>query len=176
MNSIILNHKPIIQKDGESIIDLTSRSLSYTEDTPVVIDQSFVADDVVMRPDTLSYIFYGSTDFFDLICKFNGISNPFALDRDQYVLAPDLRYMQDCLVDPSQTNITSDIRAQYIDPSNQSTVDPKRLEFQEAIKNLQKSASGINFSDFPLPPNLAKPGETERKISADGNISLGNNI
>jgi hypothetical protein len=84
--------------------------------------------------------------------------------------------MQDCLVDPSQTNIAADIRAQYVDPSKQSTVDPKRLEFQEAIKNLQKSSSGVSFSDFPLPPNLAKPGETEGKISQNGNISLGNNI
>jgi hypothetical protein len=176
MNSTIINRKQIMNINGEDIVDLTSASLQYVNDDPVIMDQFYVGEDMVMRPDSLSYVAYGTTDYFDLIMKFNGISNPFAIDKTDYILAPDIQFMFDSMPNPQVTANNTDITQQYINPTKGQTIDPKKVEYDEAIKNLRKTNTNINFSKFPLPPNLAQPGDKEATITKDGTVILGDSI
>ena len=41
-----------------------------------------------MRIDLISFQYYGTEDYLDILCKFNGISNPFSLIRDQLIRIP----------------------------------------------------------------------------------------
>lgn len=49
----------------------------------------------VARPDKLSYDLYGQEQFGDVICKINGISNPFELNEDDIIIAPAMEYLMD---------------------------------------------------------------------------------
>ena len=47
-----------------------------------------VTEDYVARPDLVSYQFYGSDLHQDIICKINGISNPFELNEGELLVVP----------------------------------------------------------------------------------------
>lgn len=177
MISNILNNKTVITKpNGEEIVDLTTKCINYSSEQPLVIDSFYVADDAVMRPDLVSNIAYGTTDYFDYILKFNSISNPFSIDKDMYISVPDLRYMEDSLNQPKKTDVVDAVRKQYLDPSKGGTVDPKRLEFNQAIKELRQKSNSTNFTDYPFPPNLAQPGSKEGRATSDGKVTLGGDV
>lgn len=42
----------------------------------------------VARPDLLSYDLYGDDSYADIICKLNGISNPFEFNEGEYIIVP----------------------------------------------------------------------------------------
>ena len=49
----------------------------------IVVNKYYVA-----RPDLISLAVYGSDEYGDIICKFNGISNPFELNEDMVIYIP----------------------------------------------------------------------------------------
>ena len=51
----------------------------------VVVNEYYVA-----RPDLISLAMYGTDQYADCICKFNGISNPFELNEDMVLYIPSL--------------------------------------------------------------------------------------
>lgn len=50
---------------------------------PVVVNEYYVA-----RPDLISLACYGTDKYGDMICKFNGISNPFELNEGMIICIP----------------------------------------------------------------------------------------
>lgn len=50
---------------------------------PLVINEYYVG-----RPDLISLAVYGSDEYADMICKFNGISNPFDLNEGMLIFIP----------------------------------------------------------------------------------------
>ena len=49
----------------------------------IVVNKYYVA-----RPDLISLAVYGTDEYGDFICKFNGISNPFELNEDMVLYMP----------------------------------------------------------------------------------------
>lgn len=49
----------------------------------IVVNEHYVA-----RPDLISLAMYGEDRFADIICKYNGISNPFELNENDVLLIP----------------------------------------------------------------------------------------
>lgn len=49
----------------------------------IVVNKYYIA-----RPDLISLAVYGSDEYGDFICKFNGISNPFELNEDMVLYIP----------------------------------------------------------------------------------------
>ena len=49
----------------------------------IVVNKYYVA-----RPDLISLAVYGTDEYGDIICKFNGISNPFELNEDMVIYIP----------------------------------------------------------------------------------------
>lgn len=47
-----------------------------------------VTKDYIARPDLISYDAYGDETFADIICKVNGISNPFELNEGMKIIIP----------------------------------------------------------------------------------------
>lgn len=60
-----------------------------------------VTENYIARPDLLSYDAYGDSTFADVICKLNGISNPFELNVGMKVIIPTPEDITDFLVSPS---------------------------------------------------------------------------
>ena len=81
------------------------RSDYLTEDVYNLLDKTFeipdhfsfqvleVDEEYIARPDLIAYDAYGDTKYTDLICKLNGISNPFELNQGRKLILPDVQYL-----------------------------------------------------------------------------------
>lgn len=104
MRHTVLNNKSTIYSDWlqETVINLT--------DPTFIIPKSYqyeileVTEKYVARPDLLSKDIYGDTMYSDLLCKLNGISNPFELNEKMLMIIPS----PDCIMDFMKTPTPSE--------------------------------------------------------------------
>ena len=59
-----------------------------------------VTEDYVARPDLVSYDAYGDSMFADVICKLNGIGNPFELNKGMILILPSPENIMDFVMRP----------------------------------------------------------------------------
>jgi len=174
----IFELKPIIKDvNDEDIIDLTYPSIRYKTD-PYIIGAIKVNDFMAMRPDLISRNAYSSSEFWDLILKYNGISNPFSIGPDDWLLIPSLDDMNDQLAPTGkQDKIAESVRQQYIDVSKKAKQDPRLAAQEKKRREMQKEkASGIGVpSKNNLPPNIAEAGDREITIKG-GKVYFGPDI
>lgn len=107
LNYATIQSKPevTIVKDGVSTTmkDLTTKSI---KDFDNISSNIFVVNKYcVARPDLVSLVIYGSDKYGDLICKFNGISNPFELNEGMIIQCPELSEMLEKLYIVNNPNI-----------------------------------------------------------------------
>ena len=83
-----LNFKTQIHSDylGEPLFNM----LDYTFEIPQQYTYNVfeVTKEYIARPDLVSYDAYGDAMFTDIICKLNGISNPFELNEGMKLIVP----------------------------------------------------------------------------------------
>lgn len=89
----MLSYSTFEQKDkitsaylGEDIYDLMS--FTFVIPDSYSYDLIEVTEEYIARPDLLSYEAYGDTSYADIICKLNGISNPFELNVGMKLILP----------------------------------------------------------------------------------------
>lgn len=95
-----LSNKPetTIIKDGEATLmkDLTTKSAKL-DNIPlsriVKVNKHYVA-----RPDLVSLALYGTDRYGDIICKMNGLSNPFELNEGMLLVCPSLSDLREVVV------------------------------------------------------------------------------
>tara|TARA_R100001377_G_C3162955_1_gene100311 strand:+ start:312 stop:863 length:552 start_codon:yes stop_codon:yes gene_type:complete len=121
------------------------------------------------RLDLVSLKYYSTDTLVDIICKANGISNPFAVPRGTVLVIPDKRAATNSYKAPK--TIKNNPRDQFVEPKRASQKDKARTEF---LKN--KSKGKPNGSVQNLPPNMLKSGEKYKKVQDNGTILLGANI
>ena len=92
LNYNSLASKPEISRmiDGKKVTykDLLCNTLSDEEPVFDGIEFIRVTDDYVARPDLISLAVYGTDQYADILCKINGISNPFELNEDMVIYIP----------------------------------------------------------------------------------------
>ncbi len=133
-----------------------------------IIDIHTVTEYEEMRPDLISMKYYSTTDYWDLILKMNGISNPLSVYAGMQLEIPDRDAAQRFIV--KVPRIDKAAREQFTNPKRMNETDKKRQEFLK-----KKSSSKPNGSKENLPPNMLKSGESS-KIFKNGKIVLGANI
>lgn len=177
MSLTIFQIKPSVEVNGEKITDLTYPSIRYNYN-PYIIGVVSVTEYLAMRPDLISRSAYGTTDFWDMIMKYNGISNPFSIGPNDRLLIPSLDDMKDQIA-PSgiQDKVADSVRKQYIDVSKKAKEDPKLAELEKKRREAQKKkAEGIGVSSTNnLPPNIAEVGDSEIVIKG-GKIYFGPDV
>lgn len=91
----VLNNKKKIFSDWlqEEIINLNDSTFIIPKEYQYEILE--VTEKYIARPDLISKEIYGDTLYSDLICKLNGISNPFELNKDMLLIIPS----PDCIMD-----------------------------------------------------------------------------
>jgi hypothetical protein len=177
MNLTVFDLKPLFKKDGEDIVDLTYPSVRYNYE-PEIVGLVAMNNQMVMRPDLVSRAGYGSTDLWDMILKYNGYSNPFAIAEDDIFLIPSLTDMNDQLAPSGAQDVFADtVRSQYIDVSKKAQSDPKLAIAETNRKDAQiRVAEGIGLPSLNnLPPNIAEAGDREIVIKG-GKIYFGPDI
>lgn len=165
-----LRRKSEIEKDGEKIIDLTESSFKFTG-PQLITGTVLITEELEMRSDLVSKHVLGNQDKLDYLLKFNGISNPFTLEKGQILLLIDEESMKLSRSTPGATDADKgDIRKRFFDPARLSQKDKKRLDF------IKKKAETLpNASAQVLPPNFAEPGAQEMKV-VNGKVIFGSDV
>ena len=99
MNYNILNIKPVTElpcnydeeAEGTGTVkckDLLASPLNATVEVKDSMEAVVVNKYYVARPDLISLAVYGTDNYGDIICKFNGISNPFELNENMVLYVP----------------------------------------------------------------------------------------
>ncbi len=86
INGDIIENKALI----DEIVDLTSSVVKINRNEVKIDNWIRIDADNEMNIDALSIAAYGTPDAFDLLCKFNGISNPLSIKTDDIIAIPNL--------------------------------------------------------------------------------------
>ncbi len=89
----LLEKKPMIEHQGLKYKDLLADTINHD----VTVSGSFVMvnKEYVARPDLISLAVYGTDEYADILCKINGISNPFELNENDVVIIPHIETIQE---------------------------------------------------------------------------------
>lgn len=172
-----LENKPVIGSTREDLrLDLTYPSIqnlfTYKDSYAVIVKPS-----ETMRPDLLANNFFGISDSWDMLLKYNGVSNPFSIDEGDYFFSPEIDELKNNMA-PSgrQTKSVTSIRDQYVNPEKKSIVDSRLalVEAQRLEAMKKKSESSFNRGNL-LPPNVSSPGDREIVVRG-GKIYFGKDV
>jgi hypothetical protein len=149
--------------DGTQVVDLTKSSLDYG-DYPNINTPILVGEEYVMRPDLVAYATMGNENKFDYILKFNGVSNPFSVDKNDPLLIPVEEEMAQQFKVPESEDEKGTTNRQELILAPKTQKDKKRLEHLNKKKNKEA-----------LPPNFTKTEDENVKFK-DGNIIFGDDV
>ena len=97
-HTVLNNKKEIYSKWlNEPILNLVDSTFVIPQEYQYEILE--VSDRYISRQDLLAYDVYGDTLYTDLLCKLNGISNPFELNKGMLIIVPS----PDCIMDFMKT-------------------------------------------------------------------------
>lgn len=85
---------------GENIINLLDRSFDIPSNYSAHLYK--VEEEYEGRPDLLSLDLFGDERYADIICKLNGVSNPYELAAGQYLLIPSIGSTEKFYIQPAQ--------------------------------------------------------------------------
>ena len=93
LNYVTLLNKSTINSEylGEEVLSLLDRTFEYVDDFSFNIFA--VTEDYISRPDLISQDAYGDSMYADVICKINGVSNPFELNKGTMLILPSPEYI-----------------------------------------------------------------------------------
>lgn len=139
-----ITNKKTIKSDylGEGIKNLLDQTFAFptTEYSYNVVS---VEKDYIARPDLISLDAYGDSSYADILCKINGISNPFELNEGMVLIVPspenisDFIYLSDDEDEPEyNSNNTTNHSKQKNDKRspNEAVVGDKRFKIDKGSK------------------------------------------
>ena len=96
LDYLILQKKPKYDLDGTEAKNLLFKTLISDENNYsgqfLKVNEYYIA-----RPDLISLAMYGDDSYGDIICKINGISNPFELNKDMVLFIPNIESIYNIL-------------------------------------------------------------------------------
>ena len=134
----LINNKPLITINNETYQDLLAKTFNSDANwyaNIVVVNEYYIA-----RPDLISLAMFGSDKYADIICKVNGISNPFELNEDDVLLIPNIEYLNDYL------NKNREASEVIKDPQN-DFIQPIDINNRQKKKNERRSPNEQTIGD-----------------------------
>lgn len=108
----VIDKKGIIVKNNEEIIDFTTSIFKQIKSSDVLYNVYRVPESMVMRPDLVSLAEYDNDEYTDILLKYNNISNPFSLDKNDIILLPTINSVENDLAEVQVNKKNSE--AEYI--------------------------------------------------------------
>lgn len=163
--SKILGRKRIIRKLGAELTDLISSTFRFPQETPGTGGAILVNEFENMRPDLIADRIYGKIQLWDVLLKYNGISNPFSIQSDDILYGPAGSALDAMYSSPREITERDQRQENRVSPF----LDPKTKKDKDRLDNLKKKAGVV------LPPNINKPGDKNVKIK-DGRVIFGEDV
>lgn len=168
-----LDKKPLFKKPDQQIIrDLTKSMFDNKANSYVDYTAYKIPSEYEMRPDLVAQAVYNNIIYTEFILKYNGISNPFTIDKDDIILIPNLNSAKENVKIRGETTDKEDsneIRKsyKYIDPTKKPIRDKDLTLFENRkLKRIQEGA---------LPPNITEEG-AEQISYRNGRVYFGESI
>lgn len=167
--TVLQNKKTFIKVNGDKVVDLIRRSVSFLNVKVNQGKQYIVEEGLQMRGDLVARAFYQSSSIMCILLKYNGISNPFSINVNDIIQVPDGAVLSAMSTRPDDINGMPDNwttstrkkkKAGSIKPS--SKIDKARIEY--LVKSTGQTIA---------PPNIAKDNSV--KI-ANGKIVFGADV
>jgi hypothetical protein len=166
LNSKILRAKKVfLTAVNESIIDLISSTFKFS-DSPTSAGIAVVGEFEIMRPDLVSEKFYSTQENWDLILKYNGISNPFSLDSGETLVMPPFTAISSLVTPPRE------VTEKGVEPAKRSEdllLTPKTKVDKKRLESIRKSTPEV------VPPNVNLSGVKNVKV-VNGEVIVGANM
>lgn len=158
-----MNLKTIVDKinDGTKLLLMIPTIIFANRDDAFIENVHVVSDFEEGRPDLIAAKYYGSPQGLDIILKYNGISNPFSIQKGEQIKIP-LRSIALKKFNRPQAVEEDVVKRQFIDTKRLSQKDRAR------IKALQKKYGKEDL----LPPNVLDVGKKTYKFER-GKIIFG---
>jgi len=118
-----LSFKPqIIKNEKETYLDLLA-PVYKTDFSPsgkvIIVNQYYVA-----RPDLISLAIYGDDKYGDIICKLNGISNPFELNENDILFIPSID-------DLNELTYNNDLASKLINEDDELSIISNKVDMRK---------------------------------------------
>lgn len=184
--------KTVANFAGEKIIDLVSSTFKFDQ-RGASAGPTFVDTDEVMRPDLLSDKIYGSLDNWEILLKYNGISNPFSLDEGEILIAPSANVLNKMVVaprevpekgvEPKKTN-----EAKLVTPTtnkDKKRLDAARAKVPEVVppnvnlsgaQNVRVKGGKVIFGPDMTQANISQQGESLNRSRVQDQLNNTNNL
>ncbi len=166
----VIENKRVVKLDGydEEILELTEPSLDPKEQIQIT-DIITVPESMEGRMWAIAKLHYGDESVMDMLCFFNGISNPYSVEAGRDLFIPDLDSMKRALVnnvEAKQENIAKTAL-------NNKLPEKDKQRFLNIIKQENPNVSNQPGANQLVTPNIA---EAAPLIIESGTIVFGTNI
>lgn len=124
LNNVLLQNKKEINSDylGERIFNLADQTFQIPKNFQYQVIE--VTADYIGRMDIISKQIYGTTSYSDILCKINGISNPFELNEGDRLIIPALDNISDFIY--NETSAESDNEDNPDKPKAKAKIDKRK--------------------------------------------------
>lgn len=135
LDYLTLSKKPTININNEEGIDLLYKTINLD----ISVKGSFlkVNEYYIARPDLISLAVYGDDKYGDIICKINGISNPFELNENDILFIPDFDDIMHIITKDNLEKTTTINKSDTISTNNkignQKNKNEKRSPSQQIV-------------------------------------------
>lgn len=161
--SKLLRTKSFIKNvNGESIPDLISSTYKFDENG-IALGNIFVSEFEAMRPDLMSMKVYSAYDNWDVLLKYNGISNPFSLDLGDILLVPSINKIRKMVTAPT---VVPEKGTEPQKKNEQKIMNPKSNKDKRRLESLRTKVSEV------VPPNVNLTGAQNVRV-VDGIVIFG---
>lgn len=150
---------------GESIIDLVRSTFNFGVSTSTM-GPTVVGEYETMRPDLVSEKLYSDQSYWDVLLKFNGISNPFSIDYGEILLAPSTNTLEKLVV-PSKEVVEHG--TEPAKKNEDALIKPKTTKDVNRLASIRTNVSEV------LPPNVNLSGAQNVKV-VNGKVILGGDM
>lgn len=167
MYKYTIDNKPLFVKDnGDVVRDLTDGAFDMSRFLTSDYKVFRVSSSMVMRPDLIANSAYGSSEYTEMVMKYNNISNPFSIDEDDIVIIPNKESILDVVLSTSSMDDNELVLKSY------KYIDPTKFPVNTSSGTVKEFE---NRMDVILPPNISDINE-EQVSMRNGRVYFGENI
>jgi hypothetical protein len=166
ISKILRNKLEYVKENGDKLIDLISSTFDFKKGGQFNAGLIRVSEEESMRPDLISSRIYTESSNWDILLKYNGISNPFSINSGEILVSPAFNSMDDFVVSPRA--IIEKGKEKALNNENK-LINPTSVKDKKRVEALKDRVSEL------VPPNVNTSGNKNVKIK-DGKVIFGEDV
>jgi len=156
----------LIKANGDTIIDLISSTFDFTKVGTSNAGLIRVNEYEIMRPDLIANRIYTDSSKWDVLLKYNGISNPFAINAGEILISPPFNKMEELVSKP--TTVIEKGTEKALNNENK-LINPNSVKDKKRVEALKDRVSEL------VPPNVNTSDSKNVKVR-NGKVIFGEDV